>query len=479
MRDRLRLPAVASLVYWLQAPLYLRYWTDDTYIYAQFARNLARHGELSFNPGEPVHAATSPVWAILGAAGAGLGLEPPLVLKALGALAGFLAVLCFARLATRHLSADWAWLATLAFATQPWFVRWSWSGMETALGALLLVGGLLAGLRKAPRWATLGLLLGLGPLVRPELVLWGGLATGAFLLRGPRPPLRFWLAAALPLLGWVGFAWWQFGQPWPSTLDAKSTPHGLSVGRILYNLKVLAGLVGIAAAVPALSLAAGLRPHRFLRPSWSGSPLEVAAWAWVVALPVVYVVRDVQVVSRYLEIVLPCVLFLGAMVVHRVRGPWARAAWGLQIGVAVVLSVSWVSPGTRAFWRTMDAGLGEIATWLERNTAPDATVAIYDIGVVGYRADRHILDLGGLIHAGINDLRNRHDDVDIVERGLFLEFGTPDYLVHRAPSADALLSAPVGGLRLEPVLDRTVANLGLSRPEPVVYTLYRVHPPSP
>src|SRR6056297_777086 len=60
-------PWVALLLFLVQAPVYADYVTDDSYIYARFADNLARLGELSFNPGEPVHAATSPLWAGLGA----------------------------------------------------------------------------------------------------------------------------------------------------------------------------------------------------------------------------------------------------------------------------------------------------------------------------------------------------------------------------------------------------------------------------
>ena len=62
--------ALILLVFAAQMLLYLPYVTDDTYIYGRFARNLAEHGELAFNLGQPVHAITSPLWAGLGALGA-------------------------------------------------------------------------------------------------------------------------------------------------------------------------------------------------------------------------------------------------------------------------------------------------------------------------------------------------------------------------------------------------------------------------
>jgi hypothetical protein len=38
---------------------------DDTFIHLQYARNLADHGELSFNRTDPTYGATSPLWVAL------------------------------------------------------------------------------------------------------------------------------------------------------------------------------------------------------------------------------------------------------------------------------------------------------------------------------------------------------------------------------------------------------------------------------
>ncbi|HKI82750.1 MAG TPA: hypothetical protein VKA63_00315, partial [Candidatus Krumholzibacteria bacterium] len=59
-------------LYLAQIPLYWSYITDDSYIYARMAQNLAQRGQLVFNPDQWVNAATSPLWAILGACGAWL-----------------------------------------------------------------------------------------------------------------------------------------------------------------------------------------------------------------------------------------------------------------------------------------------------------------------------------------------------------------------------------------------------------------------
>jgi hypothetical protein len=476
---------LGSVLFVLQIPFYRGYLTDDTFIYARFAQNLARTGQLVFNPGEPVHAVTSPLWAALAAVGVRLGADAFWMLKALGLVCALVSLAFFARLAARWLGAGaWALLATAMLVTEPWFVRWSCSGMETPLAAAVVLAMLEAGLRAPGDVARgrLGLAAGLAPLVRPELVVLSGLVAALALREAAvRRAPRFWLGLIVPFLAWAAYAWPTYGALWPQTIQAKSTPLGLQPARLLANLRVLASIFVAGAALPTLAVLAGVRTHRFLgREPRELGWLTPVAWVWVFLLPAIYLVRDVQVISRYLEVVLPPVVLLGAFVMagagfeRRLR-PLAL----LQVAVALVLTITWISPSTRAFSRTIDIALGDIAGWLAENSEEDELVAIYDIGLVGYRSNRPILDLGGLVAPGINDLRDRVGDEDIVRQGLFLRFGNPRYLVHRDAEPRVLAGKSLQDVRAVPILDRTVSNLGVSRADPVVYTLYRLDPVLP
>jgi hypothetical protein len=493
-------PALALLLYAGQLPFYAGYVTDDTCIYARFARNLARHGELAFNPGEPSHAATSPLWALLGALGARCGLEPLAALDLLGRVVGACAVAGLAWLGARRLPGRGFALALAAVAaTEPWLVRWSCSGLETPLAALLLVIAMQAALCAAPsvRWGLLGWALGIGPLVRPELALLAALAAVAALRDGTaRRRPAFWVGLVAPLAAWAVFALPRFGHLWPATIQAKSTPLGLQPERLIANAWVMAKLIGVAAAVPTAcvlwgavqALAArsrrGPRADAVADPPFADRPWLLPVLAvWLPALPAVYLLRDVQVVSRYLEVVLPAVLLLGAEACagsRRLRARWPRrlalAAWTTQALAMVLLTALVVSPSTRAFSRSLQAGLGDIARWLRDNTPAESTVAIYDIGLVGYVSDRRVLDLGGLVHPQINALRDRVDDREIVRGGYFLSYEVPDYLVDWDDRPQALVGVSWPGYEPVPLMSRTVANRGVSRPLPVEYTLYRIDP---
>lgn len=481
MRGVLRQPAflVCALLLVVQLAAYADYFTDDSYIYARFATNLAEGRGLVFNPGERVHAATSPLWALLVAGLVAAGAPLVAGMKLLGAACALVTLGLAARLAERRYpSPPWRWIFLVLLATEPWFVRWSASGMETPLATLLLLSALEAGLRDPERIAfgRLGWSLGLLPLVRPEtLLLWGLAALAALRSAEARRRVAFWTGMALPLAAWSAFAWPYYGAVLPATLQAKSTPLGLVPSRLVGNVLTLARIYGVALAVPAVAwfVSTVARPSRLI-PTAAGPWFGPALRAWTVLLPLVYLLRDVQVVSRYLEVVLPVVLVFGVDALSRLRP--ARAWMGLgaaEVGAVLLLTVLWIAPSANAFGRSL-RGLVEMGEWLSQNSRPDAVVAAYDIGAIGFASERHVLDLGGLVHPGINDLRNRIDDAEILHEGLFLDHGDPDWLVDRDPRGAVLDGRHLRDRVCEARLGRTVENLGLTRPEPVVYTLYRL-----
>lgn len=485
MNPKTRLALVlAAVLLVAQLAAYADYFTDDSWIYARFASNLAAGDGLVFNPGERIHAATSPLWALLVAGLVGLGLPLVAGMKLLGGACALGALASAAFIAQRRFGGTgWTALLVLLLATEPWFVRWSASGMETALAVFLLLLALHAGLRPIAQvaWGRLGWSLGLLPLVRPETLVLVALVGLVVLLRNRRAPsARFWAGMLVPTLGWAAFAIPYYGAVLPATLQAKSTPLGFVPARMLANLSVLARLFAVALALPALGWIVSL----VRRPGWllahdDADWMRPALVLWSVALPAAYLIRDVQVVSRYLEVLLPVVLVLGLDELR--RWPGQKLLRGLilvELAAALLFTFVRVVPSANAFGRSLH-GLVEVGEWLRQNSPQEAVVAAYDIGAVGQASDRRILDLGGLVHAGINDLRNEVDDARILHEGLFLEFGRPAFLIDRDRAGAVLDGRVLGGLRCEPVLSRTVDNLGLTRPEPVVYTLYRLVPSTP
>jgi hypothetical protein len=74
----------------------------------------------------------------------------------------------------------------------------------------------------------------------------------------------------------------------------------------------------------------------------------------------------------------------------------------------------------------------QLALWLRENTAPDAVVAVGDVGLIGYVSQRPILDLYGLNDAFIATHASGTDVTDYV-------YGRrPDFIVRSAIDAGPL-----------------------------------------
>lgn len=497
-RDVLALATCVLLFAILIAPLRDAV-VDDTYIHLQYARNLAEAGELSFNRGYPAYGATSPLWVALLALFYRAGADMLVWCRVLSWFFGVLSIVLVFRITVALDGRTVApFAAALVCAAEAWFLRWAAVGMETSFAVfmvLLAISASLTAARSAARSALFGLVLLLAVLTRPEILLMVPLAVVAFALARKGTPLRRF--AFLPVFLGL-FAIWLYlihrhtGNYFPLTAGAKQGRPVLSpvvFGRALIPARIM----GATILLPWLSLLAGLGigawRHKSLgslfgeTTSIREAPGTILILMWSFTLPLAYVLLDFQVLSRYLVPVMPGVIVLGVVAWRRIasrlwRGPGGQkyavavfAAVAILQSVSVYLAV--VVPPTQRFSRALETTIAGMGKWLEKNSDADAVVATPDIGAIGYFSRRRILDLGGLISPEINRMRNTIDVERIIEEGLYLEFG-PDYLVDRSETAERFSGKIIKDVRCVPVMRGDVPNLGIRKPKPVVYVLYRL-----
>jgi hypothetical protein len=458
------------------------YITDDTFIHLQYARHLAQGDGPVFNPGERVYGSTSPLWvALLGAAMA-LGLDGLAAARALGAAATLLSIaLVFQLLRQTVRTPALRAAGTVAWAAHAWMLRWSLSGMEAPLAVALAVAGFVA-FTAGPRWggrpALTGLCWALAALTRPEgvflLLLWG---------------VRLLAGAIGPVLlygGWLAFAKAWYGVLWPQTLAAK-TAGGVGVVYHVGNLWRQVRIVGATDGVLALLLVVALLARAARRrPSGDGPrPLDaLLPWAWLIGLPLLYALRGVPVLSRYLLPLLPILGWLAWRAADRWwagEGPaWPRAAAGAWLVAALVLAQNlavWrvqVLPHVRSFSPALESSLVAWGRWLDRHAARDAVVATPDIGAIGYYGHRRVVDLAGLVTPAMVPHLLRDTPEAAIARFDFATFSRPEYLVDRASARFRLMRESPFAACLTPLDSAIVPNLGVAQPAPVVYSLYRV-----
>ena len=429
--------AVLVALFVLHAAAYWDWVEDDAYITLRYAANLvAGHGPV-FNPGERVEGYSNPGWMLVAALALGAGADPLVVLRLLGLLAGAGCVVLSWHLARRldPQAGAWALLAPLWLAATPMLPRHAVSGLETDAYALALLAGVL--LVVAPRGrprpvAALGALLAL-MLLRPEGVAFAALL---LLLGGHRGGARrgLWLALATALVLLTAWRWGYYGALLPNTFHVKITGAEPSLRAGFHHLREFlrdgggAALLGLGVVLLADRAAAPRIAAVLVIAAAQGALVIAAGGDWMHH-------------HRFLVPVLP--LLVAAMAAGAARLVASLgSAWGgtrvpiLMVAILVLTGLSASYLAERAVWRevmpSVRAGrylpqsYARVAAWLRAHTAPDALVAISDVGAVGYHSGRPILDMLGLVDAHIarspGGLHAKHDVDYVLSR-------RPDYVV--------------------------------------------------
>jgi hypothetical protein len=468
--------------------------TDDGFIHIQYAKNIITRGEYSFNPGSVSYGTTSPLWVmVLAALGRVFGAGDDLIIisRVLSWLAGLVAVVAMYRLGRAlDLSRSVAPLCALALAGHAWHVRWTALSMETSSAVLCIIAvGVAAsdGLVDKRRSLLLGLFMALASLVRPEAYLLVPVYLATWLTSRRRSVAclaRTSMMYAALVGPWLVFARVYIGSFLPNTAGAKS--GGLVLNPVVFIhkfepiVKIVASGEGLFALLIVLSLLVLRGRARVL------SERCRFALLWIIALPVAYVLFDIQVLSRYMLLITPFVIALGLLGLEDIVGSW----WPRRVGavaaafttVAVIVNAVFyfvvILPPSRAFSYDLTHRMKSMAIFLRDNSAPDAVVAAADIGYLAFYSQRHVLDLGGLVETVTHDLREQYDYEEIVDRGLYLQlksYPRVDYFIDRVQAPHRFDGKTLAGYRFETILVDEIDNLGIRKPGPIYYTLYRLH----
>lgn len=216
--------------------------TDDAYISFVFSRNLAEHGQLTFNLGQPVEGYTNFLWTLVLGVLMLAGIPPELSSRVLGTACALGTLYLAFRLTERALGRRTAWAAVppLLLAGSSGFACWTSGGLETQLYTLLVTAALdaLIAATADPRaLRRLALCLALASMTRPEgpmiAAIFGGVwlagvlytrfvrkSDTPFTLRPELVAAAIFLALWLP---WFAWRWWYYGYPFPNTYYVKAS----------------------------------------------------------------------------------------------------------------------------------------------------------------------------------------------------------------------------------------------------------------
>jgi hypothetical protein len=385
---------------------------DDAWIHQTYARNLALHHQLAYNPGEPSVGSTSPLWTMLITPAYVLPLEYRFWTYSLGAvllaLTGWIAY----RLARTLFPEDsLAPILAGAFCVLEWHLAWAaYSGMETIVFVFLSVLAMERYLAGQRPFLT-GLVTGLLTVTRPEgALLLALLILDTLLRRKRRNETLTWTQAAtsvgflllgffIPVTPYLFLNLTVTGNPFPNTFYAKQAEYG----DIIANAPLWARWAQMA-AVTIVGAQVLLVPG-YLYATYSAVKLRqwqaMLPLAWWFALLSAYAIRLPVTYQhgRYLMPAIPILIAYGVWGTKNLPGLPRIVRQVLFISIPVLLVIFWVR-GAQQYAtdvRIIDSELRETGQWIRANTPPQALIGAHDIGAIGYFSGRVLVDTAGLI----------------------------------------------------------------------------------
>lgn len=468
--------------FYVTASLHFQYTADDTYIYLQYARNIAQGNGFAFNAGQPSLGTTGPAWVLFIAAGTYAGFDPFVVAKTFDVVFASLTVL-LAHLVTFLITRDrlYAIAGALLVGADVWLLRWAGSGMETSVAAFVLLMSVRFFVTRDFELSAFG--AGFLTLLRPE----GILLLALVLFEGARSRMRQnsdwkgaarpFLFAAFPVVPWVVYALLTFGTVLPNTYGAK-TIAGFSLTEMFAGGFSAIQIIAAAQLVPALVLTASL-VHAIRRHGWRFAWDEASLALIIPILILAYAVLSANVISRYLVPFTPLIPILALWGLKHAElhfeWPWKRSLAILSTVVLIAVAQNIVIYGTVAlphiarFRQGMEECFRPIGYWLRNNTPPDAKVLAHDVGLIAYVSERTVYDTPGLVTPDVRRAFGTVPPDEAMAQGLYRAAVVPDYVVDRSRVPERL-----AGASMSPQLTLPFPGVGIRSTDTLFYTVYKV-----
>ncbi len=402
--------AVSSYLHFLGVPL------DDIYIHTRFAENLAHGFSYSFNPGQTLTADTSPLWVALLAVGGIFTSHLELVAIVISMLA-YLTLGPGVYRASRdvfHLTEAHAQIAGVATVISSRLVWSGMSGMETALAALLALLVVEEHIRSRQRICPRGreaIWLGLGILVRPEFMFFAVVLIADWVIMGIHQSSQWggrkYIRTLLLLLAVIASP--AFLLPLitrNSLISHSSVVQGAHI-TLVPNFRYLWFAARILASNNLIVFALLLAGIWLLRTDGNFRMLYLIA----LGLPILqaFVAPQFRQSGRYFFPVIPLLIIVAV-------AAWERTARLPRLIPVLIMLAGLIETGrwsriaAESVRNINDQHLA-VVSWLNANMQPTDTLAVDDVGAIGYFLNKPVIDLTGLMTPPLWPLQHEQDSV--------------------------------------------------------------------
>jgi len=481
------LPWLVPAAFLLWHALRYSFVTDDAYISFVYARNLAEHGELSFNLGQPVEGYSNLLWTVSLGLLMVLGVPPELSSQFLGI--GFAAGTLFlcASLVSRLVGRDskrWLWqsIACSLLAATAGYACWSTGGLETQMFTFFVVASLRSYVAAAcgeSKMRRVAVWLSLACLTRPEGALVAAVVGVHRLLvlvvRDRRLPSRDdWVAVAIiasTVAALTLWRLWYYGHPLPNTYYVKASgepPTGYSAALWSAGWHYVWQWLrqgGVVFALPIIAVGLGWRRVASVRFAFGSLAVLVCGTYLAYAASVG---GDFMGLHRFVMPLYPIVAVAAAVGLQTLTARASLPAFGWGLGIAVLilhlgsqalLTSKSTAPGnwradhgidTPAFLKVYTEDRARIGRHMRECFRPDDFSIVGGAGAQPYYGRMRAIDVFGLVSERVahevKPTRPRAGHNKWAPDKLLAEFD-PDfvfscYSIHRDPKKPRLNCRP-------------------------------------
>jgi len=431
---------------------------DDPFITYRYARNLARGLGFVYNPGERILSTTTPLFTLLLALLYFTTSDLPRIAILISAISIAMGGLLLWDLGRTWKTPVAGWVGLFLYPT--FTLPLISFGSETPLYIALSLAAIAFYARR--RYSAAAAFAALATLTRPDGILVAVVLGAHFLLRIRKPiPWKALLIFVILLVPWFVFAWLYFGYPLPVTLAAKQQQGTLAVSQTFapgllwiigwyigywqYWLEAALALIGVYWLVrraPQWALLLAWTALYFVSYSllgvsryfWYYAPL-VPGYIALVGLGLDATAHFIQSGSlkpaskRLLEAQTDAIPRQPVTQTH--QSALRQRMSYLLVGALVILLTVAQSVNVYRLSTTSDsraAAYRTVGEWLRDNTPSDSLISSLEIGIIGYYADRRVVDFAGLLHPEV--AQRLHNSPSYEDAAIWAATNySPDYIV--------------------------------------------------
>ncbi len=443
---------------------------DDTFIHIAYAKDILEKQSYSF-AGNKTYGSTAPLWPLLIATVSAILNNYILSAKALSLISAVGSIILLYVVLKKMVGTTKATLGALLLAANPYMLRWAATGMEATTAVLWTIFSIYVVSKNSKLSFLDCVVLGVGPLIRPELLIVVAVIT-LYSLRQRTLSLQKLIVLLTPLVVWNTFAFLYFGTILPNTFIAKA---GAAYFDIESNIVLRTTKLFISLHLPELCLlllsVCFLLFIIFLKKTTVVLPYSYLLYLIVAVLALFYsyyIIKNVKVLSRYALFSLPLVI-TAAIVLLPATEQFIkqRIIFSATILLSLVYSYIFTNtvtyPDAKNFVNGFQQEYPKIISLLKNDTNHTRSLAVWDIGMVGVYTGFRIYDFNGLVD------KNRFYYTSNEE---YLAATKPSFVITRRMLDFSSVAQQISNITL--LYETTMPGLGINERDSLNVKVYKI-----